>query len=345
MNFKRMPDFLHVNDSEDEKNPTRETLAEDSDMQMDEDADEAVETQDEMDDLKSGPAEDQTAKTLVDDSDSDTDSDHEGVEKPKVRIMEPAKKKERGGFHLGKSRKSDHHATLPSNALARKEGEKRPSRLFVQYYAAFCLLLAAIFVVSGYLLLEPKITNFKRINESINVTLKEIDDVERFLASVERSISAAEQIPEDTLLRVNESLPKEADIPNLLRTMSVIAEQNHVTMGGVQFAQRALTEEEKMAGLQLAPLDMNLTLAAPGYLATKSFLEDLERNVRLLDVKSINVGGEGNDGGFSYALELTTYILEEHKASVPSVLSPDGFMDSAGIPVDEPAFIDSDSSI
>jgi Tfp pilus assembly protein PilO len=197
---------------------------------------------------------------------------------------------------------------------APKKKEKRNSDLFVHYYGALFLLLIAAFISSGYFVLNPIYAELKTVNGEIETTALNMGDERALLGSLERSIAAAEAIPAETLMRVDEALPRDGEIPKLLSMLSLIAERNGVELSGIQFTPAEQPEganKGKRMSVELAALGIHLTLASPGYRTTRAFLEDIEENVRIMDVKSITVTGNDQDGSIDYTLELTAYSVAE----------------------------------
>jgi Tfp pilus assembly protein PilO len=220
-----------------------------------------------------------------------------------------------------------------------KKKEKADSVLFVHYYGAMFLLLIAAFIGSGYFVLNPIYAELKTVNGEIESTALQLEDERMLLGSLERSIAAAEAIPAETLMRVDEALPRNDEIPKLLTTLSLIAERNGVELSGVQFTPTEQPEgakKGKRMSVELATLGIHLTLSSPGYRATRSFLEDIEENVRIMDVKSITVTGNDQDGSIDYTLELIAYSVVEPQAAVMDeadmMLGEDPMMYGEGAP-------------
>lgn len=191
---------------------------------------------------------------------------------------------------------------------------KKPSRLFLEYYGALFMLLLAAFVTAGFTVLRPLIADFKLTNSRIAAAVQTLKDERGYLESLERSIAAAKSIPPDVLLRVDEALPREVGIPKLLQTMAELAERHKVRLNSVQFNQPKTPpggEVQPSRALATAPLDISLTMRAPGYGATRAFLEGLERNLRVLDVQQITVTGNEQTGELTYSLQLRTYSLTQ----------------------------------
>jgi hypothetical protein len=202
---------------------------------------------------------------------------------------------------------------------------RKESPLFIHYYQSLFLLLISLFSLSGYLVLNPLIKDFKKTNEMIKVSLQESDDATDFLRSVNGSIKAAQSISPETLSKVNEALPREVEIPKLLKTFALIADQNRVTMSGIQFsAQDAASGSPTYQGYSLATVQISLSIQAPGYLVMRKYLEDLQTNIRLMDVKTISVSGDNASGAFSYSLELVTYYLQKTSTKPSAPVSGPG---------------------
>lgn len=203
---------------------------------------------------------------------------------------------------------------------------RKESPLFVHYYQSIFLLLITLFVMSGYFVLNPLIIEFKRTNQLIQNKVQEKEDANAFLSSVNRSIEAAQSISPETLAKINEALPKEVEIPILLKLFGQLADQNGVTMGGIQFSPQGVSSDSPTyGGYALVPVQISLSIQAPGYQIMRKYLEDLQTNVQLMDVKSISVSGDESTGAFAYTLELTTYYIQKSAGSVSgSAVVPTG---------------------
>lgn len=200
------------------------------------------------------------------------------------------------------------------------EGVKEPSVLFTQYYGSIFLLVTAVFLGSGYLFLYPLVRSFKVLDRDIRRQNEVLQDERAYLNSLDQSIAAAQAIPEETIDRVNEALPRTIGIPKLLQNMSLIADENGVKLNSVQFNAVPPEDAASQRGrtIRMRPLDLNITLFSPGYRQTRAFLEDLETNLRVMDVKNIAVNANEQTGELSYAILLTAYSIEPAPTSAPT---------------------------
>jgi len=202
---------------------------------------------------------------------------------------------------------------------------RRPSKAFVEYYAVTFLLFAACTIGGGYELLQPKILQFRSVNEEITAQLKEAEGARMYLDSLNTSIASASKVSPDALQRVNEALPKQLNIPKLLQTMDEISRVNNIDMGSVQFSPGAPIVSTLSNSFSLIPIKTSIGIEASGYRDMKDFLMDLETNVRLIDIDSISVNGD-KDGKVSYTLQMTTYSLGEPTTPTPVSIPLNGEM-------------------
>lgn len=204
---------------------------------------------------------------------------------------------------------------------------RKESPLLVHYYQSVFILLIILFIASGYFILNPLISSFKQANLEIEATLEEKEGVESYLASLNRSISAAETISPETMKRINEALPKEVEIPVLMKTFLQFAKSNGVTMESINFSpEQSSTGGLSYGGYALATVRASVAIKAPGYQTMRKYLDDLQKNIRLLDVESISVSGDANSGEMSYSLEMKTYFLQKTSSLMP----PPGAMPMPG---------------
>ncbi|MEN9557950.1 MAG: Pilus assembly protein PilO [Candidatus Parcubacteria bacterium] len=214
---------------------------------------------------------------------------------------------------------SQNEQTLPMPAdtppPAKEAAEKKPSRLFTVYYGPLFLLLVSIALVVGYIVLRPLMLEYKTLTGTVASAATLFTDEQTYLESLQRSIAAAQSIPESALADINEALPMQPDIPKLLQMLAAIAEQNRISLNSVQFTPpRDTSIEMPRAGLpagspMLQEVGVSMSLASPGYAATRQFLDALERNLRIFDVDTIMVSASDAQSEQTYSVQLRTYVL------------------------------------
>jgi hypothetical protein len=201
--------------------------------------------------------------------------------------------------------------------------KKPPSRLFTEYYGALFLAITALFILSGFMFLKPLILDYKAMTLDIPDASTSLKDERDYLNSLKASVAAAEAIPPDVITSIDEALPRTVGIPKLLVTMAAIAESTGVRLSSVSFSSPKsvfASPQEGARGLSLSPVDISLTLSANDYATMKTYLNKLERNLRIMDVQSINVSG--NEKSFDYPIQLRTYVLSQQAPQAPSQPAP-----------------------
>lgn len=204
------------------------------------------------------------------------------------------------------------------NSSSNEQARPTPSRLFTEYYGSLCLGLMLLFGAGVGLVLKPKFDVLRQVNAEIGNQAQIFEGEQRYLTSLETSIAAAESIAPGVLADVDQALPREARIPELLVLLDRASQQNQVRMLNVSFAETASGQAATRATTStMSELGVTLTVQAPDYLKLKRFLRDLERSLRLIDVTGIHVAIGGAET--SYALQLKAYTYSPPPRSIPTV--------------------------
>ncbi len=193
---------------------------------------------------------------------------------------------------------------------------KAPSRFWTDYYGVAFLILVAVFVAGAFLLFRPFILVIKETNANTEQALQTIDNERTYLASLDRSVAAANAIPSESLDAVSRALPGDANIPLLLVEFGAVAAQNNVKIGSITFAEAppqrsvAIPGTTSTVAAAVIPIDVNLTVNARGYFDIKRFLADLEASLRLMDVVGISTSAAaGGASETAYQIQIRTYIF------------------------------------
>lgn len=162
------------------------------------------------------------------------------------------------------------------------------------------LIIPLIILGLSYLcLLKPKYTKLQTTGgltlKNLKSSLETKEDYLENLKSLKISYNNLSTEEKDKLEQI---LPVKKDIPNLF-----VHFQNLVNLQGLKLAAISFTEEN-LEG-KVKTLDINLDLRGGNYQILKSFLANLEKDVKIVDVVSINFAKEG------YNLKLKTYYLTD----------------------------------
>lgn len=198
-------------------------------------------------------------------------------------------------------------------AATQKEKPKKQSTLLINYYGVLFLAMAGTFLLAGWVILRPQLENYKGLLGQVESKQAQLNGERNYLQSLEQSIAAAEKIPAETLQDVEEALPSEPGIPELIVRLSRLAEAHRVVLSNIQFSQPTnapeVGQEATEKGTPVQVMTINMNLASPSYAATRRYLDAVERNLRLFDVQTLSVAPGQGDDGQSYAIQLRTYVL------------------------------------
>jgi len=132
------------------------------------------------------------------------------------------------------------------------------------------------------------------------------------LIKLKREYEAIEKAEKE---KVNLILPDEEDIPELFLMLDIIAKESGLRLTSISATEKIKQTGKSEEGLeenfslnQLGVLDVTLSLSGGSYNKFKIFLDKVERNIRLLDIKLI---------GFEAGLEtleiaLSTYFFDSN---------------------------------
>lgn len=192
----------------------------------------------------------------------------------------------------------------------------RQSRLLVEYYGTvFFLMLLAFFGVA-FFILKPKVDEIKATNTHVETTLLVLDADRAYLNSLEQSIGAAQNISPTVLDEVDQALPRDSRIPELLVLFGSTAERDGVRVTNIAFADTRVTNTAVTTSV--AELQISLNVNAISYPQIKRFLRDIEGSLRLMDIIGINVSTHGEES--AYAIQLKTYTYRPPAKAAPTTI-------------------------
>lgn len=183
---------------------------------------------------------------------------------------------------------------------------KRPSKILGEYYGSVFFVLTLAFLGAAVLVLKPMLDSVKEANARTEMGLQTLANEQGYLDSLDRSISAAENIPATVLTQVDRALPREPGIPELLVLLGDTAAKDGVQVTNVSFSEESAAAQQARTTSTVAEIGINLSVTAQNYPQIKRFLRDLESSLRILDVTGINVSTRGTES--SYAILLKTYV-------------------------------------
>ncbi|TSC95594.1 MAG: Uncharacterized protein Athens101410_468 [Parcubacteria group bacterium Athens1014_10] len=170
----------------------------------------------------------------------------------------------------------------------------------VANFGLFSFIIPLVLLSFSYFyLLAPKYAYLKEIGGLTLQSLKEaVLTKGEYLSNLKELKEVYNRLSDDEKERLKQILPKNKDITNLFIHFENLVEKNGLELGGINFTD--LKSEGK-----IKILNIKLSLKGGNYQIFKKFLQNLEKDVKILDVNSVNFSVDG------YDLSINTYYLED----------------------------------
>ncbi|MFH2136410.1 MAG: hypothetical protein ABII19_02145 [Patescibacteria group bacterium] len=169
-------------------------------------------------------------------------------------------------------------------------------------------LLITIFAVVAYLLIWPEYGRLADTEEKIILQKQALEGESKTFRDVSKLLENYADISSVEKEKIEEMLPSEVLEAGLFTLFENLAQKNKIIVLAVDISEKESTENIKNLGISEVQASLNLT-AGPdsedSYGDLKKFLFDLETNLRLIDITSINYTPETA----TYTLNLKTYRM------------------------------------
>ncbi len=180
------------------------------------------------------------------------------------------------------------------------------------------LAVIIILAVSYFFFLDPL---YKKVRQNGQASLTNktqyLKALKQHLVDLQKlqdNFNRLNGLEKDSLARLNFILPTEKDLPGLFVQLEKIADDSGFVLTNIDISeQKGESLASKSAGSstvsdKIKKLNISITLIKGNYEDLLSFLDAVEKNLRLMDVVSITfAAGESP----AYAVNLTTYYLAE----------------------------------
>lgn len=169
-------------------------------------------------------------------------------------------------------------------------------------------LLITIFAVAAYFLIWPEYGRLTDARAKIISGKQSLEDEVKAFDDINKLLENYADISPEEREKIDAMLPEEVDEAGLFSLFEVLAQKNKIIVLGVDISEKESAENLKNSGISEVHSSLNLT-AGPGsedsYGDFKKFLADMEANLRLMDIISINYTPETA----TYTLNLKTYRM------------------------------------
>ena len=197
------------------------------------------------------------------------------------------------------------------------------------YFIILALIVVAVIGVGYKYFIEPL---QRDINEGGSVSLvaknAQLKELTAYLGKMKNMSDQYRSYSESKIKTLMSILPREKDIPGLFVQMQEIAKKNNFLLGSIAFSDAessldakgekenvnaqnnenadAQNSAQSISGIK--EMNVSFIISGGNYDNLKSFLSDIEKNLRLFDIYDINFGST-KEG--PYSMNLRTYYLSQ----------------------------------
>jgi len=180
------------------------------------------------------------------------------------------------------------------------------------------IVVTLISIATFVLVVQPQYNEIKSM-QSQETELEDVLDNARKLQSLrDNLLEKRKNISSSDIRRLEKLIPESADNVKLILEFQQIADRYGLAIE----AASAVRENEEDGGQQSFDIDTNdygvITLdfsLTGGYSEGISFLKDVEKNLRITDIRSLSIsppGGSELGGEYGYQLSIDTYWLKDN---------------------------------
>lgn len=173
------------------------------------------------------------------------------------------------------------------------------------------LVLIIILVSGGYFIL---ISKFQELRAGGKYHLKSYlllkESRENHIRNLQTLINSYKSISQGDIDKLKKILPFQKDIAGLFVQLDYLAKKNNFVLQAIDIREeKADSEKDKKEAPVIKRLDISLNLGGGNYFTLINFLNDVEINLRLFDVKGIYFSKNLD----SFVINLSTY----YQTSIP----------------------------
>ena len=198
---------------------------------------------------------------------------------------------------------------IADESKVKKSGLIPVAEQFIKFYRLIFIVMAVLLIIicgAGiFSLYEPTIGSVKKAIADNQAVLAEKEQALNKLKSVKVSFDNIEESAQKIL----DVLPAEKDLPSLFVQLEALAFKHNLFLKTVDVStpDKGIEETSESKKQELNKLVITLNISGGDYFTLKNFLADIEKNLRLLDIKSLSYTPQSN----AYSLVIHTYYFGE----------------------------------
>ncbi|MFT7328337.1 MAG: Tfp pilus assembly protein PilO [Crocinitomicaceae bacterium] len=179
----------------------------------------------------------------------------------------------------------------------------------------FSIFIIIISIATFVLVVQPQYTEIKEMQKK-ETDLEDVLDNARKLQSLRDSLlEKRNEISETDITRLEKLIPESADNVKLILEFEQIADRHDLQIEAASTVKEEEGEQTQSFDIEkndYGTITLDFTING-GYTNFISFLKDIEKNLRITDIRSLNINPpDGNDAVYSYDISIDTYWLKDN---------------------------------
>ena len=164
------------------------------------------------------------------------------------------------------------------------------------------LALIGILLALGYVFVfRPEFARIRQADRTARLQEERVAK-QAYLAKLDQLNASFEEFDAEDVERVRQMIPQEEDTPGLMAILEAAAQASDLQLTNINFAAGDTTGIPSVQGL--GALNISISVQHGNYQRFKLFLEALETNLRLFDVRSASI----NPVAASYGMTIRAYV-------------------------------------
>lgn len=169
------------------------------------------------------------------------------------------------------------------------------------------LVLLVIILLAVFELIMPLFNQVSVAQVELRQLMSQEKDAQAVIDKIKDLNADYEAMKEETA-RIDVLLPDKEDLATIITSLEAMAGENGLLLESISFAPPA----SPLVATSEASWWKNLSLqvsASGSYLSFKNFLQSVEKNMRLMEVKSTRLTSQEKDRQFKINIDLETHYL------------------------------------
>ena len=164
-------------------------------------------------------------------------------------------------------------------------------------------LVISLILVVGFAF--PKYQDLKLLKSKIKAKEVELQIEKNYFSEIGKAKEKLKKFEEE-ISKINSALPPDPYLPSLCNFLQLAASQNGLVLKKIMPSLTGLLGEEKGFSSQIKETGMNLTVAGD-YSAFKSFISNLEKTARMIELESISFSSSEKEAPIDFNLKIKVY--------------------------------------